>query len=247
MMTIAIASTTFAQDPGIPARLGMLDAASTPLDNPVADSARVEIRNTQTDSIVTVTSIGTLLEDSGTGRFAASIPVEMLSADSYYVRIYNTSETNAAFFVGDSAPFTLEAGTVTLISGFETATALLTEDSDGDGLSLSYEMLLNTSDLKTDSDGDGMTDNCEFKAGTDATDSASSMKITAMEQQGETMTLRLQTVSGKRYQLIYYETLAAEGQTMTDTIQAESNLLELQVSLPEQSTGFFQFVLMEEE
>ncbi len=157
----------------------------------------------------------------------------------------NDAETNAAYFAGTSAPFTLGSGEITLISGFTADEPLRLEDADGDGLSLSYEMLLGTSDSRSDSDGDGMLDGDEYTAGTDAADHSSVMKIAEMIPAGETLTLQLQTVAGKQYNLIYHEDLEDEGQVAAGAILAAGSLTEVTIDLPDSSRGFFTFELAE--
>ncbi len=87
-LTGLITTAAFGQEPGLPARLGMIGSACTPQGDPIADGSRVEIRNAETDALVASTGIGALLEKMDEGRFASSIPVTDLTAGSYYVRIY---------------------------------------------------------------------------------------------------------------------------------------------------------------
>ena len=135
---------------------------------------------------------------------------------------------------------------ITLISGFTTDTALLTADQDNDRLVLSYEMLLGTSDQLVDSDRDGLTDHEEFLAGTDGTDSDSSMRFDGgIEQKGQTLTLRLQTVVGKRYQLLFCKTVTDVGTPVIEPVTAESPITELEISMPAEPTGFFTVQLMD--
>jgi hypothetical protein len=133
--------------------------------------------------------------------------------------LFVTNATHNAVLEVRSGTFTLSGGTVvvdqfvmtnscasfvrtggTLIYG--SAVLDPNRDDDGDGISNGYEQShsldpLNPADAALDSDGDGLSNLQEFLAGTDATNSASSLRITSIAPVSTNLLITWQTGPGK--------------------------------------------------
>lgn len=87
-----------------------------------------------------------------------------------------------------------------------TATLVVTDDTDGDGLPDAWEQLNNTNpnlpDADADPDGDGLTNLQEFRAGTDPNDSASNLRLAVEYVNGE-VTLVFTSLPGRSYSILY--------------------------------------------
>ncbi|HXJ60938.1 MAG TPA: lamin tail domain-containing protein [Verrucomicrobiae bacterium] len=104
----------------------------------------------------------------------------------------------------------LPDGSATIVSLFSGASPGRSNagDADGDGLPNDWEQhyLLNpllAEDAQFDSDGDGMTNLEEFLAGTDPTDSADRLRVTAIDWVDGSVRLRFPLVPGKVYEIQY--------------------------------------------
>jgi hypothetical protein len=114
-------------------------------------------------------------------------------------------------------------------------------DADGDGMPNQYEidhglLLFNPTDAAEDKDGDGMSNLQEFLAGTDPTNSASSLRITAFAKQGSNIRVTWMMGPGKTNAL---ERTASDASgnfttnnfatifTVTNTVGTTTNFLDV--------------------
>ena len=133
--------------------------------------------------------------------------------------LFVTNAAHTAVFEVDSGTFILNSGVVDvdifvmtnpcahfIRSGgallYSSAVLSSNRDDDGDGISNGYEQdhnfdPLNAADANADADGDGMSNLQEFLAGTDATNSASSFRITSEVRTGSNVLVTWMTGIGK--------------------------------------------------
>ncbi len=130
-----------------------------------------------------------------------------------------TNNAGTAYLELDSGTFSLSGGTLradkivatnTCAHFLYTAGTLIStnvilnpnDDSDGDGILNGYEQShgldpLNPADSATDKDGDGQSNLAEFLAGTDATNSLSSLRITSITPVSTNLVVTWTTATGK--------------------------------------------------
>jgi len=211
------------------------------LSEEAADRSRVELR-TSTDAIIhppsitgvahpynpllTPDSIGGMGMNTSRpdlGIFAMSLTNRPASGTRIFARVFNAPTVAEASFYADTAMVDAPASASSLPLTFGTATALDTNDFDGDGLNNSWEKAMGTDGeggvAPDDFDGDGMLDLHEMLAGTGGNDPDSLLSFRTIPQEeleaplGEgdpvsrPVRVRWQSVPGKRYQLQFVPTL----------------------------------------
>jgi len=104
-----------------------------------------------------------------------------------------------------------------------TVTAAPSNDQDGDGMDDAWEIQhfgstnASAGGPSDDDDGDGFVDLHEFVAGTDPTNPASLFMLTAVSNQGATVALYFDTVTGRFYQVIWESNLLSQGWPILET------------------------------
>jgi uncharacterized repeat protein (TIGR01451 family) len=122
-------------------------------------------------------------------------------------------------------------------------------DTDGDGLPDAWELSFgldshNPSDALEDSDMDGATNLQEYWSGTSPTNASSALLIAGIHIDGLIVSLRVQTVSGKRYQ-IESSTALSSWQPIGGSFDGIGGVVELMLNLPAPSSGFFRVKLLD--
>jgi hypothetical protein len=157
------------------------------------------------------------------------------------------------------------ANGTSLVLAFGPAQPLDASDADADGLNNSWEKALGIDDRATsDYDGDGQSDRDEVRAGTAPDDAHSRLSFLAIERMAgaapaaaggpelQTMSVKFQSVPGKRYQLETAASLVGE-QVFTPVgapiaAGAGEYALAVTIALPaDVVAGQFRLRLLEEE
>lgn len=161
---------------------------------------------------------------SDSGVFCLVFPAPPAQGAKIFARAYNAPTAVAASFYADSAVCLVSTNKSSLTVTFGAAKPLDSGDADGDGLNNSWERSMGTYDRATaDYDGDGMSDLFEMLAGTSATDPGSLLAFQTIRREEEgavprgegepdlrPVTMRWQSVPGRRYQLQFVPSLAGE-------------------------------------
>ena len=197
------------------------NGASSPYNPLVTESnqynPRVPAGTVPADSIG---GVGMNAARDHSGLFCVVFPKRPVTGLRIFARAYNAPTPEEATFYADSDVVPLDSNTVSVAFSFGALKALDPADSDGDGLSDSWEALLGIDDRPTsDYDGDGMSDLNEMLAGTAADDPNSKLEFTLVKSEPSTQMLgegeeapRLvhvgwQSVPGKKYQIQYVPAL----------------------------------------
>jgi hypothetical protein len=116
-------------------------------------------------------------------------------------------------------------------------------DIDGDGMPDAWELAFgldpnDPSDALGDLDMDGATNLEEFLSGTSPTNVLSALRITSLVVNGPTVSLRIETVSGKRYQIESSAGLSS-WQPIGNSFDGIGGVVEFMVNPPTPSSGYF--------
>ena len=161
---------------------------------------------------------------SDSGVFCMVFPSPPAHGAKIFARAYNAPTAAAASFYADSAVCLVSTNRSSLTVTFGAAKPLDSGDADADGLNNSWEESMGTADRATaDYDGDGMSDLFEMLAGTSATDPGSLLAFQTIRRDEEgavprgegepdlrPVTMRWQSVPGRRYQLQFVPSLVGE-------------------------------------
>ncbi len=116
-------------------------------------------------------------------------------------------------------------------------------DTDGDGLPDAWESAFGLDpndhgDALGDLDTDGATNLEEFLSGTSPTNASSALRIINLSVNGLTLSLRIETVNGKRYQ-IESSTGLSSWQSVGNSFDGIGGIVEFVVNLPAPGSGYF--------
>ena len=140
------------------------------------------------------------------GKASGSVRINRYQSNPIFARIFNAATLEDSSFYADSSVYTNSTTKygVFYITVAATTNELDTSDSDGDGLSGSWETSYGTDANNPDSDNDGILDGQEILAGTDANDGDDFLKMVELiSAGGGDMTVMWDAVPGKIYQLEY--------------------------------------------
>jgi len=136
------------------------------------------------------------------GRFGATVTPRPGGNSKLFVRVFNAPSLQEASFYGDSQVFTVKSWKNEVFTANIAATTQPLEagDSDGDGLSDSWEKSFGTDLAARDTDQDGLTDGEEIFAGTDALEAGSAVVVAELSFAGGTDgLLAWDSQEGRRY------------------------------------------------
>lgn len=137
-------------------------------------------------------------------KFSAAVTPRPGGNSKIFVRVFNAPNMEESSFYGDSQTFTVKSWKNEVFTADVSATSapLDPADSDGDGLSNSWEKSYGSDPYQTDSDGDGLTDGSEVVAGTDPLDEESLLVFAQMlPVGGDDILLRWETTEGISYRV----------------------------------------------
>ena len=212
------------------------------------------------------------------GLFCLVLPKRPSTGIMVFARVFNAPTAAQATFYADSKAVAVPASSSvsSLVFEFDPAKPLDPGDSDGDGLNNSWEQVLGTSDRATsDYDNDGMSDLNEMLAGTAPDDPTSLLAFrkirrdAAAETSGtggdglRAVSVKWQSVPGKKYQLEYVLQLVPDAKTgapnLLIPVRASGSTnyvvtagtnefeIEMSVNVPEEAlTGAFRVKLVQE-
>jgi hypothetical protein len=111
------------------------------------------------------------------------------------------------------------------------------EDADGDLIADDWEeqnFVGGACDPNSDEDGDGMTNRQEFLAGTNPNDASSALAISVIQKNGAEggILLAWDSVPGRKYQVLYCDSLGKEWSCLGTAIEGTGDTLTLQSLIP---------------
>jgi len=117
------------------------------------------------------------------GMFGAAVSPRPPAGAKIFVRVFNAPSLEETSFYGDSQLFTVShtQNTIFLANVSCTCSPLDGSDSDGDGISNSWEK-----SFSSDADGDGVSNEFELAARTDQNDAESFLTVQVLAPEGET-------------------------------------------------------------
>ena len=169
--------------------------------------------------LVTSNSVGGVGQNAAatnSGLFCLAFPKRPAAGTKIFARVFNAPTAAEATFYADSVAETVPTNGNAVVFTFSAMQPLNPADSDGDGLNDSWEELLGINDrLTSDYDGDGMSDLHEMLAGTAPDDPNSKLAFRSVsraltsqvaaagEPAARPVSVKWQSVPGKKYQLEY--------------------------------------------
>ena len=116
-------------------------------------------------------------------------------------------------------------------------------DADGDGIPDSWETTYGLGDPLGDADADGLLNREEYQAGTDPTNSLSTLKISSVSWTGASLRMEFQAMSNKTYALQYKGSLSdAAWQTVNSSIARRTNYSAVVIDPAPSTTRFYRLV-----
>lgn len=112
-------------------------------------------------------------------------------------------------------------------------------DSDGDGLPDEWENRYNVGNPADDSDLDTMTNQEEYVAGTDPTNSLSYLKVDFISGTPTTATIEFMAVSNRTYTIEYTDALSESWQRLADVVARTNSRVETVTDPASKTTRFY--------